>query len=163
MANEGRKLESLMEKSRGRSTGFTKTIMPKSMTADEVIRLINEKPGAIVATVRKDGSPHTAWNALAYVDDRLYTYAHPHSVCYRNLKRDRRVSAAVISGDKAVFMDGEANEVGQVSKLFDTLLARILSVAKNWMPERGYNYTSLRECQGSIFEVTITRILSWKP
>lgn len=151
-----------MEESRRRSSIFTKTIMPKSMAAEEVISFINEESSGIVATTRKDGSPHVAWNPLAYADDKLYTYADPHSVCYRNLSRDRRVSVAIISRDRAVFVDGEAEEVGRVSKLVDTLLATILSVAKNWIPQSSYNYASLAECQASVFEIRMTRVLSWR-
>ena len=80
------------------------------MTADEVVPFINGERNAIIATVRKDGSPHSAWNPIAYVENKLYTYADPHSVCYTNLQRDGRVALAITSGGKAVFIEGEAKK-----------------------------------------------------
>jgi uncharacterized pyridoxamine 5'-phosphate oxidase family protein len=151
-----------MEMSWKRSSSFTRTIIPKTMTAQEVIDFINVTRNGIVATIRKDGSPHTAWNPVAYVEDKLYTYADPNSVCYRNLHRDGRVSVAIALGSKAVFVEGEAKEVGQVSKMIDTLLAKILSEVKDWIPKSSVTYVSLAECQASIFEIKITKILSYK-
>ncbi|MGI0079102.1 MAG: pyridoxamine 5'-phosphate oxidase family protein [Nitrososphaerales archaeon] len=151
-----------MEESLKRSSSFTRIIMPETMTPKEVIDFINATRNGIIATVRKDGSPHAAWNPVAYVEDKLYTYADPHSVCYSNLRRDGRVSVAIASGDKAVFMEGEADEVGQVSKLIDTLLSKILSQVKDWIPMSSYNYASLGECQASIFEIRLAKILSYK-
>jgi len=47
--------------------------MPRTMTAEEVIGFINEKRNATIATVREDGSPHTAWSPTVCVDGELYT------------------------------------------------------------------------------------------
>ena len=163
MASSHQNLQALLEDSLKRTSSFTRTIMPRTMTAEEVIGFVNEKKNAaIIATVRKDGSPHTAWNPIAYVDGKLYTYADPHSTCYKNLKREGRVSVAVTGGSKAVFIQGEAEEAGQVSKMIDTLLARILSVVKGWIPASSYNYASLADCQASIFEIKMAKIITYK-
>lgn len=84
--------------------------MPGTMTADEVIEFVNGQRNTIIATVRKNGAPHTAWNPVVFVDDALYAYADPASVCYRNLVRSRRVSLAVASGNRAIFIEGIAEE-----------------------------------------------------
>jgi hypothetical protein len=133
------------------------------MTAEEVISLVNDRSSAaIIATIRGDGSPHTAWNPIAYVDGSLYTYSDPHSVCYKNLKRDGRLSVAITGGDKAVFIQGTAKETGRVNELIDTLLARIFSVVKGWIPSSSYNYASLADCQASIFAIRMVKIITYK-
>ena len=136
--------------------------MPKSMTAQEVVAFVNEERNAIIATTKKDGSPHTAWNPVAYVDDKLYFYSDPHSLCYRNLVRDGRVSMAIASGNRAVFVEGDSNEVGKVNALVDTVMATIFSNVESWIPKSSYNYSSLAECQASIFEIRIAKILTYK-
>ena len=163
MSSSNQNLETLLNESLGRASSFTRIIMPSTLTAGEVIDFMNEKENAaIIATVRRDGSPHTAWNPIAYVEGKLYTYADPHSVCYKNLKRDGRVSVVITAGSKAVFIQGEGKEVGQVNKLIDTLLERILSVVKGWIPPSSYNYSSLAECEASIFEIKMSKIITYK-
>jgi hypothetical protein len=156
-------LDRLLDESANRANTFTRTIMPNAMTTREVVDFINEKRNsAIVATVRKDGSPHAAWNPIAFVDEKLYTYADPSSVCYKNMKRDGRVSVAITGKSDAIFVQGEAREVGRVNQLIDTLLAGIFLVVKGWIPSSSYNYASLGECQASIFEIRISKILTYK-
>jgi Pyridoxamine 5'-phosphate oxidase len=155
-------LQGILDQSARRASSFTRTIMPKSMTAQEVVGFVNEERNAIIATTKKDGSPHTAWNPVAYVDNKLYFYSDPHSLCYRNLVRDQRISMAIASGNRAVFVEGEGKEVGQVRQLVDTVLARILSVADRWIPASSYNYSSLAECEASIFEIKIVKVLTYK-
>jgi hypothetical protein len=72
------------------------------------------------------------------------------------------VALAIASEDKAVFIEGNAVEVAKVNKVIGTLLASIRSIVKKWIPDSSYNYASLEECQASIFEVKISRILSYK-
>jgi hypothetical protein len=90
-----------------RSKSFTQSIMPHNMTATDIVRFIIEEGNAIIATFRKNGSPQTAWNPAAYVENKLYIYANPNSVCYENLIRDPRLSFAITSPDKAVFTEGD--------------------------------------------------------
>lgn len=155
-------LQQLIEQSLEKSTAFTRAIMPKRMTAKEIVSFINEGKSAVLATVRKDGSPHTAWSPVAFVGGKLYTYGDPSSAFYKNVKRDGRMSMAVTSEDSAVFIEGNAIEIAPVSKSIDGLLSNIRSVVKNWIPDSSYNYSSLEECQASIFEVKMSRILSYK-
>ena len=136
--------------------------MPKSMTAQEAVAFVNEERNAIIATTKKDGSPHTAWNPVAYVDERLYFYSDPRSLCYRNLVRDGRLSIAIASGNRALFVEGDSEAVGQVKTLVDTVMARIFSACEGWIPKSSYNYSSLAECQASIFEVKMTKVLTYK-
>jgi hypothetical protein len=56
--------------------------MPKTMTATEVVALINGGKSAIIATGRKNGSPHTVWNPIAYVEEKLYTYGDSSNVVH---------------------------------------------------------------------------------
>jgi uncharacterized pyridoxamine 5'-phosphate oxidase family protein len=162
LVDEYGKFQSLLDESLRRSNSFTRKIMPQTMTAREAISFINQERNAIIATVKRNGSPHVAWNPLAYVDDKLYTYADPNSVCFKNLIRNGKVSLAITSGNKAVFIEGESNKVGEVNKMIGTVLARIRSVVTNWIPDHSYNYASLAECQASIFEIRIGKILSYK-
>ena len=136
--------------------------MPRTMTPDEVVSFINAGKSAVIATVRKNGSPHTAWSPVAYVEQKLYTYGDPNSVFYKNVKRDGRIAIAITSGEGAVFIEGSAMEVAPVKNSIDGLLSMILAVVKNWIPDSSYNYSSLEVCQASIFEVKISRILSYK-
>jgi uncharacterized pyridoxamine 5'-phosphate oxidase family protein len=163
MSSSRNNLEKLLDESATRANAFTRKIMPNTMTGNEAAAFINDKGNsAIVATVRKNGSPHTAWNPIAFVDERLYTYADPSSVCYKNMKRDGRVSVAITGKSDAIFIQGEASDVGKVNQSIDTLLARIFSVVKGWIPPSSYNYASLAECQASIFEIEISKILTFK-
>lgn len=155
-------LQQLIDRSLQKSTSFSRSIMPNSMSADEIVLFINAAGSAVIATVRENASPHTAWNPIAYVDEKLYTYGDPSSVFYKNVKRDGRVSLAITSGGKAAFIEGRAIEVAKVNQVIDTLLASIRSVVKAWIPDSSYNYSSLRECKASIFEIEISRILSYK-
>jgi uncharacterized pyridoxamine 5'-phosphate oxidase family protein len=154
-------IQSLLDESFRRSSAFTKKIMPKRLAAREVVSFINHEKNAVFATSRKDGFPHTAWNPIVYVDKKLYTYADPNSVFYRNLKRDGRVALAITSGNKAVFIEGVSREVAQVRSVIDTLLADIRSVVKDWIPDSSYNYATLNDCQASIFEIEPLKILSY--
>lgn len=155
-------LQQLIDRSLQESTAFTRAIMPKTMTAEEVVSFINAGKSAIVATVRKNGSPHTAWTPIAYVEHRLYTYGDPKSVFYKNVKRDGRIAISITSDGSAVFIEGNAKEITPVSEAINGLLSSIRSVVKNWIPDSSYNYSSLEECQASILEVEISRILSYK-
>ncbi|HKW05622.1 MAG TPA: pyridoxamine 5'-phosphate oxidase family protein [Nitrososphaerales archaeon] len=136
--------------------------MPGTMTAEEVIEFVNEQRNAIIATVRKNGAPHTAWNPVAYVDNALYAYADPASVCYRNLVGSRRASLAVALGNRAIFIEGIAKEKARVNEVIGTLLAKIFSVVENWIPKNSYNYSSLLDCKASIFDIKIEKILTYK-
>jgi uncharacterized pyridoxamine 5'-phosphate oxidase family protein len=51
----------------------------------------------MIASVRKNGSPHAAWNPFAFVENRLYIYADPNLACYKNIVRDPRVALAITS------------------------------------------------------------------
>ncbi len=155
-------LAALMQDSLKKASTFTRTIIPKRMTADEVVGLINGEGSALIATVRKNGSPHNAWNPIVYVKNRLFTYADPHSVCYRNIERDGRVAAAITAKGRAVFIEGIAKNVGKVSELVDSLLPEIFSKVKDWIPSSWYNYSSFVVCQASIFEIQMNRILTYK-
>ncbi len=156
-------LQALIDESSVRATPFTRKIMPRAMTAEEVRSLMNGRKGTvIVATVRKDGSPHTAYTPVACVGGSMYTYADPRSVCYRNLRRDGRLSAAVIGGSGFVFVEGRAAEVGRVCDLVDTLVARIFEASDAWIPKTSVMYPSLKECRASVFEVTPTRVITCK-
>lgn len=155
-------LQRLIDQSLQKTTAFTRSIMPKTMIASEVVSFVNAANSAIIATVRKNGSPHSAWNPIAYVDEKLYTYGDPNSAFYRNVKRDSRVAIAITSGGSAVFIEGEAVEIAKLNTVIHTLLANIRSVVRNWVPDSSYNYSSLEECQASIFEVKISKILSYK-
>ena len=84
------------------------------MTPNEVVAFINAGKSAVIATVRKNGSPHTAWCQVAYVEDKLYTYGDPNTVFYKNVKREGRIAIAITSGDSAVFIKGIATEVAPV-------------------------------------------------
>jgi uncharacterized pyridoxamine 5'-phosphate oxidase family protein len=162
MTSSYHKLQDLLDQSSRRASAFTRTIMPKSMTAQEVVDFVNEERNGIIATMKKDGSPHTAWNPVAYVDDKLYFYSDPRSLCYRNLIRDGRLSMAIASGNRAVFVEGGSKEVGQVRALVDTVMTRIFSNVNDWIPKSSYNYSSLAECEASIFETKMAKILTYK-
>lgn len=155
-------LQQLIDQSLEKSTPFSRSIMPKTMTANEIVSFVNAEKSAVIATVRKNGSPHAAWNPIAYVDEKLYTYGDPNSAFYKNVKRDGRVALTITSGNKAAFIEGRAVEIARVNEVIDTLLADIRAIVKNWIPDSSYNYASLEECRASIFEVKISRILSYK-
>ncbi len=138
-------------------------IMPRPMNAEETVALINDRGrSAIVATLRKDGSPHSSWNPVAYVDGELYTYADPRSVCYRNLKRDPRISIAISSGSEAAFIQGKAVEVGRVSELLDGVVKAIFSAVPRWIPTTSVTYASLPECRAFILAVKMSGLVTYK-
>ena len=132
------------------------------MNAQEVVSLINKEKSVILATVRKNVSPHISWSPVAYVDGKLYTYGDPQSIFYKNVKRDCRVSVAITSGNRPVFIEEDLYEVASVKEIMQSLLARILTEVKDWIPSNSYNYASFSECEVSIFEVSTRRIISYK-
>ena len=98
--------------------------MPKSLNAQEIISFINTTKNAVIATIKKDGSSHTAQSPLTYVDGTLYTYADPHSANYKNLKRDGRAAVVIPDNSKTVFIEGIVIEIGQANQFIDTLLKK---------------------------------------
>ena len=58
--------------------------------------------------------------------------------------------------------EGRATEVGEVRKLIDTILAKILSVAKDWSPKSSDHDSSFEECEAFILEIEMKKVLSYK-
>jgi hypothetical protein len=58
--------------------------------------------------------------------------------------------------------DGEEKKEKKGENSINSELAKIRSVAKDWIPDRSYNYNSLEECQALVFEVKMSKILSYK-
>ncbi len=157
------KLKEVIDRSSRHASPFTKTIMPVAMDADELVAFINEKgKSAIVATLRRDGSPHTSWSPVACVGGELYLYADPRSACCRNLRRDPRISVAVVGGGAGAFLQGEAAEVGSVRDLVEGLVREIFEAVPNWIPRTSVTYPSLEECTASIFSIEMSRVISYK-
>ena len=80
--------------------------MPKTMTAGEIVSFTNAEKRAVIATLRKNGASTHCVESNSYVKQKSYTYGGPNSEFNKNAKRDRRVALAIISGEKAVLMEG---------------------------------------------------------
>ncbi len=135
------------------------------MSSRRVVDFINELKSGVLATIKRDG-PHLSAVLFAYVDGKLYTRAHPKSRCYKNLRRDRRVSAAFTErGGKGrtMLLQGKALEIGRVKKLLATVVARIESEIGPWLSPISATHSSLAESQDYLFEVKVERIFTYSP
>ncbi len=136
------------------------------MSARQVADFINNLKSGILATVKADGGPHLSAMLFAYVDGKLYTCAHPLSMCYRNLQRDSRISAAFTERGgkgKTVILQGNAVGIGRVNKLLGTVVARIESEIGPWLSQSSATHSSLLESRDSLFEIQVKTIFTYSP
>ncbi len=134
------------------------------MSAVEVVRFINTLKRGVLSTTKADGSPHLAAMLFAYVDDRLYTCAHPKSLCYNNMLRDVRVSAAFTEkGGKGrtVILEGLSKMRGPVKKLADSVLARIESEIGPWYARSSATHSSMKDDKAMMFEIDPLRVFTY--
>ena len=77
---------------------------------------VKEPNVAVLATLRKDGSPHLTSVWYAYEDGEIKVVITPRRLKYKHVKRDPRVSLAVISFTppyKQVIFEGKAEVTAQ--------------------------------------------------
>src|SRR5262249_47685661 len=88
--------------SNAHSNNVSKVSKERFMPADlspDVIRLIDGRNFAHLATLRADGSPHSAPVWIGREGNRLYIATDDNSVKGRNTKRDPRVAISVVDLD----------------------------------------------------------------
>jgi general stress protein 26 len=83
-----------------------------------------------ISTVRPDGSPHAmpAWGVS--LDETVYFGTAATSRKGRNLKRDARVVVHVESGDDAVILEGQVEEIRLDQRIADAFKAKY-----DWRPD----------------------------
>lgn len=159
-------LQSLIDTSLRRARKFTRTILGEPMSARQVAEFVNDLKSGVLATVKQDGGPHLSAMLFAYADSKLYTCVHPLSLCYKNLRRDSRVSAAFTErGGKGrtVILQGRALEIAKINRVLSTVVKKIESEIGPWLSPSSATHSSLRESQDSLFEVKIERIFTYSP
>jgi PPOX class probable F420-dependent enzyme len=72
--------------------------MPRLPLPPEVDRLLRKANPAVIATVRSDGSPHTAATWYAWDGERALVNMDASRLRLRNMRRDPRVSLTVLDG-----------------------------------------------------------------
>ncbi len=157
-------LQRLIDTTRRNATQFTKTVLGKPLSAGEVAAFINNLKSGVLATTKPDGSSHLAAMLFAYVDDRLYTCAHPKSLCYRNILRDSRVSAAFTEkGGKGrtVILEGHAKMLGPVRKLAGTVLVRIEGEVGPWYARSSATHSSLQDDESRMIEISLVKVFTY--
>ncbi|MFC4556268.1 PPOX class F420-dependent oxidoreductase [Georgenia faecalis] len=73
--------------------------MPTPPLPDDVITMLERPNPAVMATVRKDGSPVTAATWYLWEDGRVLLNLDETRVRLQHIRRDPRVSLTVLAGD----------------------------------------------------------------
>lgn len=157
-------MQTLIDRTLQNATRFTKTVLGKPLSAREVAGLINTLKSGVLATTKADGSCHLAAMLFAYVDGKLYTCAHPNSLCFRNIARDGRVAAAFTErGGKGrtIILEGRAKMVGPVNRLVDSVLARIENEVGPWYARSSATHSSLEDDESRMFEIRLEKIFTY--
>ena len=88
--------------------------MPKPPLPPEIDALLRKANPAVIATVRADGSPHTAATWYDWDGERLLVNMDASRVRLKNMRRDPRVSLTVMHGPdwyRQVTIFGHAVEI----------------------------------------------------
>ena len=88
--------------------------MPKPPLPPEVDALLRKANPAVIATVRADGSPHTAVTWYDWDGERLLVNMDASRLRLKNMRRDPRVSLTVTDGldwYRQVTILGRVNEI----------------------------------------------------
>ena len=72
--------------------------MPKLPLPPEVDRLLRKANPAVIATLRKDGSPHTAVTWYDWDGERMLVNMDSSRMRLKHMRRDPRVSVTVMDG-----------------------------------------------------------------
>ncbi len=157
-------LQRLIDVTLRKATPFTRTVLGKPLSAREVAGFINTLQSGVLATTKPDGSSHLAAMLFAYVDNRLYTCAHPKSLCYKNMLRDARMSAAFAEkGGKGrtVILEGRAKTLGPVRKLRGTVLARIEGEIGPWYARSSATHSSLDDDESKMIQIIPDKVFTY--
>jgi PPOX class probable F420-dependent enzyme len=73
--------------------------MPKPPLPDEADRLLRKANPAVIATLRQDGSPHTAVTWYDWDGERLLVNMDAARARLKNMRRDSRVSLTVMDSE----------------------------------------------------------------
>ncbi len=73
--------------------------MPKLPLPPEVDQLLRKANPAVIATIRKDGSPHTAVTWYGWDGNRVLVNMDESRVRLRHMRRDPRVSLTVLAAE----------------------------------------------------------------
>jgi PPOX class probable F420-dependent enzyme len=88
--------------------------MPRLPLPPEVDRMLRKASPAVIATIRKDGSPHTAVTWYDWDGERVLVNMDAARLRLRNLRRDPRVSLTVMDAPdwyRQVTLFGRAVEI----------------------------------------------------
>ena len=72
--------------------------MPKLPLPPEVDRLLRKANPAVIATLRQDGSPHTAVTWYDWDGERMLVNIDSTRIRLKHMRRDPRVSVTVMDG-----------------------------------------------------------------
>lgn len=150
-----RALQSVIDKTYARASPHSKKIFGKPMSSEDVAKIINLKEHmSFMATVNRDGKPHILWDLFAFWKDTLYTCSTPRSVSYWNLRRSGNVAILITGseGDRAVFIEGEARQLGPATEL-KQLISHI---------EKGVPGFRMPDYDRSIFEIKPQRVFTYR-
>jgi PPOX class probable F420-dependent enzyme len=86
----------------------------RSALPPEVRALFDGANTAHVATLMRDGSPHSVPTWIGVEGDRVAFLSSPSSVKGRNLRRDPRVSISVTDADRPTSMAQVRGRVGEI-------------------------------------------------
>jgi nitroimidazol reductase NimA-like FMN-containing flavoprotein (pyridoxamine 5'-phosphate oxidase superfamily) len=109
----------LQEASFARANEATRTSYPpeRRMSGDELVRYLDARLYAVVATTRADGRPHAALSAYVLVGSVLWLPAVAGSARARNLRRQPALSLVVTDGEgpdhAAVILEATAELVAR--------------------------------------------------
>ena len=132
---------------------FTRSLFgEESWTAEQVVRFVNERRNATIATVNSGGQPHAAVVIAASVDDAIFFTVAPQSVLARNLAGNDRIALSVCDRSHSVMAQGRGQRVGAAQDLSE-LIARLASVTRSgiFTPD-GWD--------GDIFRVELRRLVA---
>ncbi len=150
-------LTDVLEKTLAKATARTKRIFGRNpMKPEEVKAFLKEMKVATLATVKYSGEPHLMPGSFAYLDGKVYFYAHPDSLRYRNLLNRSEVAIAVLDEwRRQVIIEGKAKIVGKARDLSKHKIAQAFR-------EKYGRYSGDMESQSEILEVMPFRIFTYK-
>jgi Pyridoxamine 5'-phosphate oxidase len=105
-------LDELQNHSFERANAATNSAYPPDsrIPGDLLSRLLSARKYIVVATTRRNGTPHAAMSSFAFVDGKVWLPTEAHTARIRNLRLNPYVSLCLTEGEDethaAVLMDG---------------------------------------------------------
>lgn len=130
------------------------------LTDSEIDAFLDERHSLVLATLRRDGTPHLTTVWYRWDGSSLWITTNDARAKYRNIQRDPRVSALIDAParESAVTVYGAARVAARGDGAYEGAMA----VVSRYV-EDGAAYLAARSGEGRVLiEIVPERIVSWK-